>query len=118
MDYLSFFTISSGGSVIIGLTGLFLVIRIWIKWQSIDLDVIKARVFLNNSFLTRNWIYTFLSGASQAAHQFLDFMISLNNISRNGFSNNLSDFLGIMVLIFLVILAYEWYIMIYPKKCA
>ncbi len=113
---ISLITLYSGGSVLIGLIGLYLVIRIWKKWQHIDIDLIKARVFLNKNFLVKNWQYTFLAGASQATHQFIEFIISLNYLANNSSIEKISGLLELMVLVFLVTLAYEWYKMIYAKK--
>ncbi len=48
-------TILAGGSVILALIGFYFVVRIWIKWRNIDMDILKARVFLNKKFLETNW---------------------------------------------------------------
>lgn len=116
MSNISLITLYSGGSALIGVIGLYLVIRIWKKWQYIDIDLIKARVFLNKNFLIKNWQYTFLTGASQATHQFLDFIVSLDYLTNSSFLEQISSFLEFMVLLFLVILAYEWYKMIYSRN--
>jgi hypothetical protein len=42
-------TILAGGSVILALIGLYFVILIWIKWRNINMDILKARVFLIKS---------------------------------------------------------------------
>ncbi len=116
MANISLITLHSGGSALIGVIGLYLVIRIWKKWQHIDIDLIKARVFLNKNFLVKNWQYTFLAGASQAAHQFLDFIVSLDYLTDSSFVEHISSIFEFMVLVFLVTLAYEWYKMIYSKN--
>lgn len=115
MSNISLITLHSGGSALIGVIGLYLVIRIWKKWQHIDIELIKARVFLNKNFLVKNWQYTFLTGASQAAHQFLDFIVSLGYLTNSSLVGQISRIFEFMVLVFLVILAYEWYKMIYSK---
>jgi hypothetical protein len=116
MSNISLLTLHSGGSALIGVIGLYFVIKIWKKWQHIDIDLIKARVFLNKNFLVKNWQYTFLTGASQAAHQFLDFIVSLDYLTNSSFLGQISSILEFMVLVFLVVLAYEWYKMIYSKN--
>jgi len=116
MENLSFISLKDGGSVLLGLVGLYLVIKIWAKWRIMDIDVIKARVFLNKKFLIKNWQYTFLSGASQAIHQFVDLSVSLNYVDNTLLIETISSFSEFMVLGFLVILAYEWYVMILQKK--
>ncbi|KCZ72413.1 hypothetical protein ANME2D_00840 [Candidatus Methanoperedens nitroreducens] len=109
-------TIITGASVIFSLTGLYFVVRIWQKWKNTDIDVLKARVFLNKKFLEKNWKYVFLSGASLAAHQSIDFLLSINYITSTGWIDKLSGFLELMALVFLVILAYGWFRVIYPQK--
>jgi len=116
MDSLWLISLKAGGSVVLGLTGLYLVIRIWIKWQKMDLDIIKARVFLNRKFLMKNWQYTFLSGAFQATHQFLDLSVSMNYVGKTRLIETISSFLELMALGFLVLLAFEWYVLILEKK--
>jgi len=116
MEYLSFISLKAGGSVVLGLLGLYLVIKIWIKWQKMDIDIIKARVFLNRKFLIKNWQYTFLSGASLVTHQFLDLSILMNYLDNTLLIDKLSSFSDLMALGFLVLLAFEWYVMLLQKK--
>ncbi len=116
MENLSLISWNAGSSIVLGLVGLYLVIMIWTKWQMMDIDVIKARVFLDKKFLIKNWQYTFLSGASQVIHKFVDLSVSSNYIDNTLLIKILSGFSEFMVLGFLVILAYEWYVMILPIK--
>lgn len=111
------YPIISGSSVIIALIGFYLAIRVWVMWKNIDMDVLKARVFLDKKFLEKNWRYVFLTGASLTAHQFLDFLMQLNYIV-NGLFKQLSEVLEFLALVFLVILAYEWFTIVYFKKTA
>jgi len=115
MDSFSLISLKAGGSVF-GLTWLYLVIMIWKKWQKMDIDIIKARVFLNRKFLVKNWQYIFISGASQTTHQFLDLSISMNYVGKTLLIEIISSFLELMALGFLVMLAFEWYVLILQKK--
>lgn len=114
MDNISLFTIRSSISIIAALIGLYFVARIWLKWNAIGIDVLKARVFLNKKFITKNWRYTFLSGASLTSHRFIDLMQSLDYITKADWAYHASDILEFMALLFLVILAYEWFVIIFP----
>jgi hypothetical protein len=115
MDYFFLNMILMSSSVILALIGFYFVVRIWIKWRNIDMDILKARVFLNKKFLETNWRYVFLSGASLTAHQFMGFLIQLNFITGDLISS-LSEILEFMSLVFLLILAYEWLVLISAKK--
>ncbi len=108
-------TILTGGSVILALIGFYFVVQIWIKWRNIDMDVLKARVFLNKKFLEKNWWYVFLTGASLTAHQFIGFLMQLNFITGD-LIYSLSEILEFMALVFLMVLAYEWLVLISAKK--
>jgi len=112
----SLILLKAGGSVVFGLFGLYLVIMIWTKWQQIDIDIIKARVFLNRKFLVKNWQYTFLSGASLVTHQSLDLSVSMDYLHNTVLIETLSSFFNLMALCFLVLLAFEWYVMLLQKK--
>lgn len=116
MENLSLVLLNAGGSIVLGLTGLYFVIKIWTKWQKMDINIIKARVFLNRKFLIKNWQYTFISGASQATHQFLDLSLSFNYVSKTLLIETISLFLELIALGFLVLLAFEWYVMIMQEK--
>lgn len=108
-------TILAGSSVILALIGFYFVVRIWIKWRDIDMDILKARVFLNKKFLETNWRYVFLSGASLTGHQFIGFLMQLNFITGD-LIYSLSEILGFIALVFLIVLAYEWLVLISTKK--
>ncbi len=111
----SYHSILSSGSIIFALIGLYFVMRIWMKWKNIDKDVFKARVFLDKNFLEKNWILVFLSGASLTIHQSLGF-IKFSNYFISELSETLSAALEFLALVFLVILAYEWFKFIIPHK--
>ncbi|VVB93995.1 Uncharacterised protein [uncultured archaeon] len=111
----SLYSILSSGSIILALIGFYFVVRIWMKWKNLDKDVFKARVFLDKNFLEKNWILVFLSGASLTIHQSLEF-IKYSNYFISEWSETLSAALGFLALVFLVILAYEWFKFIIPHK--
>lgn len=105
----------AGASVVLALIGLYFVVRIWMKWKDMDTDVLKARAFLNKEFLVKNWRYVFLSGASLTSHQVIKFLFASNYIESNLFIQ-LSYVLEFMSVLFLVILAYEWFLLLYAKS--
>lgn len=103
-------------SIVLALIGLYIVTRIWGKWKKLDIEVIKGRVFLNKKFLERNWLYVFLAGAAVTLHQSIELVRSSNLISDNGLLYVLSEISESMTLVFLVILAYEWYKILHLKN--
>ncbi len=115
MDYFFINMILTSSSVLLALIGFYFVFLIWIKWRNIDMDILKARVFLNKKFLEKNGIYIFLSGASLTAHQFMGFLIQLNFITGNSIYS-VSELFEFIALMFFLILAYEWLVLISAKK--
>lgn len=109
MVHTFFHSIIATGSVILALIGLYLVAMIWPKWKKMEMDVIKARVFLNKKFLERNWLYVFLSGGALALHQLLEVLIGMDYIQHDSWISELSGSLEFIVLLLLVTLAFEWY---------
>ncbi len=113
METIPLTSILTGSSIILSFLGLFFVARIWVKWNKIDKDVLKARVFLDKKFLAKNWLYVFLAGAALTVHQMIDFMKSSGYITG---LRGLSELFEFMTLLFFVVLAYEWYKIIYLKN--
>ena len=108
--------ILSSISVVLALIGLYIVIRVWGKWRQLDIEAIRGRVFLNKKFLERNWIYVFLTGATVTLHQFIGVVQPSIFISNNGMLYAFSETFEFLTLVFLVILAYEWYRVLHLKK--
>lgn len=67
-------TIVSGITVIFGLFGIYLFSRLISAWRNIEPNVIKARVFLNQSFVMNNLLVIFIVGLLIAFHNFIEFL--------------------------------------------
>lgn len=109
-------SILTSSSLLFALIGFYMVIRVWTIWRKLDIETIRGRVFLNKKFLERNWKYVFLTGAAVTLHQFIVLAWSSNLISINGPMWVLSEILETLSLVFLVILAYEWFKVLNLKK--
>jgi hypothetical protein len=100
-------------SVIIGFTGLFFVLKIWLVWKKVDKNVLKARVFLDPNFLVRNWLIIFIAGAFIVMRRILHLFDLLELPKLNLEMTIFFDLMGLMVIVLLVILAYYWYKLVY-----
>ncbi|HLB71563.1 MAG: hypothetical protein OIN88_08780 [Candidatus Methanoperedens sp.] len=110
-DELNIIIVSS--SVIIAFIGLFFVIRIWMVWKLVDIQLLKARVFLDRGFLVKNWIYVFLIGAFIAVRRVVE-LLELSGYQVKGMGVTfLFNLLGLAVIFLLVRLAYDWYKLVY-----
>ena len=97
-------------SIILGLLGLFFVIKNWQVWQKTGMDLIKARAFLDKKFLERNWLYLMIVGGIimfRRIYRYLELHFSGSEVG--GAFEVLFDLLGFLVILILVIMAYQWY---------
>jgi hypothetical protein len=100
-------------SVIVAFAGLYFVLKIWLVWKRVDMNVLRARVFLDNSFLVRNWIYIFIAGAFIVLRRILQ-LLSLSGIwIESPGEAIISDLMGLAVVVLLVLLASHWYKLVY-----
>lgn len=95
-------------SVIFGFMGFFFVLKIWLVWKQVDMNVLKARVFLDPKFLIRNWVYIFIAGAFIVMRRILE-LFKLLKIPVLEDMTIIFDLMGLVVVALLVMLAYYWY---------
>jgi len=96
-------------SVITGFVGFFFVFKIWLVWKHVDINVLKARVFLDPNFLIKNWVYIFITGAFIVIRRILQ-LIDLSGLPKlSSEMIIIFDLMGLMVVCLLVRLAYYWY---------
>lgn len=100
-------------SVLISLIGLFFVLKIWLVWNKIDMSVLKARVFLDSNFLTKNWIFVFMAGALITIRRVVQLLELLESPLISTPVKIISDLIGLAIIILLVLLAYYWYRLVY-----
>ncbi len=96
-------------SVIVGFIGFFYVLRIWMVWKNVDMNVLKARVFLDPKFLIRNWVYIFITGAFIVVRRILELSELLYNNLLTHEMTIIFNLMGLAVVTLLVSLAYYWY---------
>ncbi|MDP2841250.1 MAG: hypothetical protein Q8O17_03100 [Candidatus Methanoperedens sp.] len=96
-------------SVIIGFIGFFFVLKIWLVWKQVDMNVLKARVFLDPKFLIRNWVFIFIAGAFIVMRRILHLFDLLELPKLSSEMTIIVDFMGLAVVVLLVLLAYYWY---------
>lgn len=98
-----------GCSVIMGFIGVFFVLKIWLVWKKVDMNVLKARVFLDQNFLIRNWLFIFIIGAFIVFRRILELSELLDKNLPTPEMNIIFNLMGLAVVALLVILAYYWY---------
>ncbi len=95
-------------SVILGFIGFFFVLNIWLVWKKVDMNVLKARVFLDPKFLISNWVYIFITGAFIVMRRIIE-LFKLLEIQVPKDMTIIFDLMGLVVVALLVLLAYYWY---------
>lgn len=96
-------------SVITGFIGFFFVLKIWLVWKKVDMNVLKARVFLDPNFLIRNWVFIFITGAFIVLRRIIELSELLDKNLLTPEMNIIFNLMGLAVVSLLVILAYYWY---------
>ena len=96
-------------AIIFALIGIIFVIRISLKWNTINLDVLKARVFLNKMFLKKNLTYVAIATISLVPYQVMELFGNVVFFSEDHIIYEISEILELVSLIFLVALLYEWH---------
>ena len=99
-------------AILLATLGVFFVIRIMLKWKSISLEVLKARVFLDKTFLKKNLIDISFAGIFLVPYQIAELFKHFEFISDHHIIYEISEIFELISIIFLVSLLYEWYVIL------
>ncbi len=107
MDFVDTFMVlyNAGAAFIL----IFMIGQILIMMRKVDKELLRARLFLNNSIIHKTWIYISIAGASFALNNVFKFII---NFTSEGYLLNVYHMADIAQLVFLIafILAVQnWY---------
>ena len=103
-------------AIITAITGIYFIVRIWLKWNTINLEVLKARIFLNKTFIKKNLIYVTLATMSLVPYQVVELFERVEFISEHHIIFEISEIMEVVSLIFLVALLYEWFNILFVGK--
>ncbi len=91
---------------------IFLIGQILLMMRKVDKDLLKARLFLNETVMQRTWIYISVAGAAFALNTFIKFIIRFT-IMGNIFSPfHLVELTQLIFLVAFILAVYNWYIFI------
>ncbi len=88
---------------------IFLVIQIWLLWKDIEKKELVLKSFINESFFKKNCASVFSFSIFFMVHEILEGLNFPNAIIY-------FEFFEMLALIFLVLFAYNWYVVL--KTCA
>lgn len=96
-------------SIVLAFIGLYLVIKNWFVWKKTSMNIIKARVFLDKEFLEKTWFYVVAAGALIAFRRIYRYLELTTDVAANLTSEVIFDITGFVVILLLVLMAYQWY---------
>jgi hypothetical protein len=107
MDFVDTFMVlyNAGAAFIL----IFMIGQILLMMRKVDKELLRARLFLNNSIIQKTWIYISIAGASFALNNVFKFII---NFSIEGEILNLyhmADLAQVVFLISFILAIQNWY---------
>lgn len=91
---------------------IFLIGQILFMMRKVDKDLLKARLFLNESIMQRTWIYISVAGASFALNTLIKFIVRFTTTGEVLSPFYLVEFTQLIFLIAFILAVYNWYIFI------
>lgn len=91
---------------------IFLIGQIIFMMRKVDKDLLKARLFLNESIMQRTWIYISVAGASFALNTLIKFIVRFTTTGEVLSPFYLVEFTQLIFLIAFILAVYNWYIFI------
>ena len=88
---------------------IFMIGQIIFMMRKVDKELLRARLFLNNSIIHKTWIYISIAGASFALNNVFRFII---NFTSEGYILNvyhLADLAQMVFLISFILAVQNWY---------
>ena len=91
---------------------IFLIGQILFMMRKVDKDLLKARLFLNESIMQRTWIYISVAGAAFALNTLIKFIERFSDSGEALSPFFLVEFTQLIFLIAFILAVYNWYIFI------
>ncbi len=91
---------------------IFLIGQILFMMRKVDKDLLKARLFLNESVMQRTWIYISVAGAGFALNTLIKFIVRFTTTGKILSPFYLVEFTQLIFLVAFVLAVYNWYIFI------
>ncbi len=91
---------------------IFLIGQILFMMRKVDKDLLKARLFLNESIMQRTWVYISVAGAAFALNTLIKFIERFSDSGDVLSPYYLVEFSQLIFLIAFILAVYNWYIFI------
>ncbi len=91
---------------------IFLIGQILFMMRKVDKDLLKARLFLNESVMQRTWMYISIAGASFALNTLIKFVVRFTYASDKLSDYYLVELTQVIFLISFILAVHNWYVFI------
>lgn len=103
-------------SILLALIGFYFVYKNWCIWKRSKINILKARAFLNTEFLEKIWLYVVTVGGLVMTRRIYRFFELTLVIEGHPYIEVLFDLIGTMVMLILVLMAYQWYKLVHTHS--
>lgn len=103
-------------TIIFGLIGVYLAVRIYILGKKLDFDTIRARAFLNESFLRESWKLILISLILFIIRAIVELEEVFERVIEEESSEVIDEIIVLLILICLIMLLYKWLGLMKPQK--
>jgi len=91
---------------------IFLIGQILFMMRKVDKDLLKARLFLNESIMQRTWIYISVAGAAFALNTLIKFTVRFTTTGESLSPFFIVELSQLIFLISFILAVYNWYVFI------
>lgn len=88
---------------------IFMIGNILVMMRKVDKQLLKARIFLNDSILQRTWIYISIAGASFALYNLIKFVIRFTPKAEIFEVYQMPELIQLIFLVSFIIAVHNWY---------
>ncbi len=101
-------------SLLLAAAGVYLSVKNLLTWKVIDVMTMKAKVFLDGSFLRYDFVFTLVIVGLMSIHIILEYMGFKGQLPAGLYIFNIAVIPA--VLFVLVLMEYRWYRLLHTKK--
>jgi len=107
MDFIDTFMViyNAGAAFIL----IFMIGQILFMMRKVDKELLKARIFLNDSILQRTWMYISIAGASFALNNVIKFVVMFTSKAEILKVYQVVDLTQLVFLIAFILAVHNWY---------
>ncbi len=103
-------------TIILAFAGLYLIAKISTAWKKMDGAVLRAKAFLNESFLRDNWILLMLICFFFIVHSVSELSEMVGLSLADGSNMFIKEGTELGILVSTILMVYKWFKLVSPQK--